>query len=167
MEHAWIHNFCGQRYDTLPMSYAFSAPFNWFGVPEGERATRTKLSADICIIDDAEHYVRGCLEVPVLGTTECLIWGVWVSVSPGSLQYIQKRWNDTIAEDEPPRFGWLCNWISGYPEPREIQCHVYLRSGKLRPRVVLQPTDYPLPVEQHHGITLDRVKEIAAGAGHG
>ena len=33
-------------------------------------------------------------------------------------------------------------------------------------RVVLQPTEYPLAVEQHHGITLDRVKQIAAGAGH-
>jgi hypothetical protein len=36
----------------------------------------------------------------------------------------------------------------------------------LRPLIVLQPTEYPLGVEQHRGITLDRVKEIAAGAGH-
>lgn len=34
-------------------------------------------------------------------------------------------------------------------------------------RAVLQPTHYPLAVEQHQGITLDRVKQIAAEAGHG
>jgi protein-S-isoprenylcysteine O-methyltransferase Ste14 len=33
------------------MNYAFSAPRNWFGVPEAERATRAKLSADLCTID--------------------------------------------------------------------------------------------------------------------
>ena len=26
--------------------------------------------------------------------------------------------------------------------------------------------EYPLAIEQHRGITLDRVKQIAAGAGH-
>jgi hypothetical protein len=36
----------------------------------------------------------------------------------------------------------------------------------LRLRIVLQPTEYSLAIEPHHGITLDRVKQIAAGAGH-
>ena len=71
-----------------------------------------------------------------------------------------------IAEDEPPRFGWLCTWLNGYSDPHEIRCQVFLRSGNLRPRIVLQPTDYPLAIEQHQGITLERVKQIAALAGH-
>jgi Uncharacterized protein conserved in bacteria (DUF2199) len=40
-----------RSFNTLPMDYAFSAPRNWFGVPEAERATRAKLSADLCTID--------------------------------------------------------------------------------------------------------------------
>src|SRR6185437_12398419 len=92
--------------------------------------------------------------------------GVWVSVSEESFHYILARWTSQIAPDEPPRFGWLSTWINGYPEPSEIRCNIFLRSGTLRPRIVLQPTEYPLAVEQHRGITLDRVKEIAAGAGH-
>ena len=100
--------------------------------------------------------------------TAAKVWflELWVSVSEASLQYILARWNSPIPQDEPPRFGWLGTWIDGYPEPHEIRCHVFLRPDNLRPRIVLEPTNYPLAVEQHHGITLNRVKEIAAGAGH-
>src|SRR5579862_3637845 len=147
------------------MDYGFAAPRNWFGLPEHERATRARLADDICIIDDTERYVRGCLEMPVSGSSESLVWGIWVSVSEESLRYMLDRWNSPIAQDESPRFGWLSSWINGYPEPHEIKCNIFLRSGNLRPRIVLQPTEYPHAVEQHHGITLDQVKEIAA-VGH-
>lgn len=148
------------------MAYGYTAPANWFGLPEAERATRPKLTDDTCIIDETERYVRGCLEIPVSDSAESLVFGVWVSVSEESLRYILDHWNAPIPDDEPPRFGWLSNWIKGYPDPQRIKCHIFLRSGNLRPRIVLEPTDYPLAVEQYRGITLDRVKEIAAGAGH-
>jgi hypothetical protein len=148
------------------MDYGFAAPRNWFGLPEAERPTRAKLTDDICVIDETEHYIRGCVEIPVSDSSESLVRGVWVCVSRESFRYILDRWDSPIPEDEPPRFGWLSTWINGYPEPQGIRCHVFLRSGNLRPRIVLQPTDYPLAVEQHSGITMDRVKEIAAGAGH-
>jgi hypothetical protein len=166
VDHTWTCTCCSRTFDTLPMDYGSAAPRNWFGLPEAERTARAKLTDDICVIDDTERYVRGCLEIPVSDSSESLVWGVWVSVSEDSLRYILARWNSPIAQDEPPRFGWLSTWIRGYPEPHEIQCHIFLRSGNLRPRIVLQPTEYPLAVEQHHGITLDRVKQIAAGAGH-
>jgi hypothetical protein len=133
------------------MHYAFAAPRNWFELTEAERTTRAKLTADVCMIDGKEHYVRGCLEIPVSDSSESLVWGVWVSVSEDSLRYILSKWDAQIAEDEPPRFGWLSNWINGYPEPNEIRCHVFVRSGNLRPRIVLQPTDYPLAIEQQQG----------------
>jgi hypothetical protein len=166
VDYAWTCGCCGRSFNTLPMSYAVTAPRNWNDLPEAERATRAKLTDDICTIDDTEHYVRGCLEIPVSDSPESLVWGVWVSVSKESFEYILDRWTAEIAEDEPPRFGWLCTWLNGYSDPHEIRCQVFLRSGNLRPRIVLQPTDYPLAIEQHQGITLERVKQIAALAGH-
>jgi hypothetical protein len=82
-------------------------------------------------------------KTPVLDNPEILVLGVLVSVSEYSFLYIHSKWDAEIGDDEPPRFGWLCNWIKGYPEPGEIACHVYIRSGNLRPRIVLEPTDYP------------------------
>jgi hypothetical protein len=166
MNHAWTCSCCGRSFDTLPMNYGFAAPRNWLALSEAERTARALLTEDICTIDDAEYYVRGCLEIPVSGGSESLVWGVWVSVSEESFRDIMARWDAPIAHDEPPRFGWLCSWVKGYPEPQEIRCSVFLRSGNLRPRIVLQPGDYPLAVEQRDGITLERVKQIAAEAGH-
>lgn len=162
----WTCSCCGRSFETLPMHYAFEAPDNWFGLTESDRAIRAELSRDVCLIDRKELYVRGCLEIPVSDSAEMFVWGVWVSVSEDTFLHIHSMWDAEIADDAPPRFGWLSNWIDGYPEPREIRCHVFLRSGNLRPRIVLEPTDYPLALEQRHGITLERVKQIAASAGH-
>lgn len=162
MDHTWICACCGQSHDTLPMAYGPHPPDNWFAIPEAERDLLSFLTDDVCVIYDAEYYIRGCLEIPVTGSTQHFEWGVWVSVSRDSLIHMLDRWTAEIAEDEPPRFGWLTTWIKGYPEPHEIRCHVVLRSGALRPLIQLEPTDYPLAVEQHQGITLDRVKDIAA-----
>lgn len=168
MQYSWTCGCCGKHFDTLPMGYAAKAPHNWFRLPEAERETRAKLSTDLCIIDREEFYIRGCIEVPVLDCDENFIWGVWVSVSEESFWYIFEKWDDPIADDEPARFGWLCTWLRGYPDPHvhEIKCQVHLRAANLRPRIVLEPTDYPLAVEQREGITLERVKAIFASREH-
>ena len=166
MDHSWTCSCCGQTFSTLCMSYAVPAPRNWFAIPEKERARRAQLSADLCTIDGVEHYVRGCLEILVLDWHEPLVWAIWVSVSEESLRCILDLWEAPVIENEPPRFGWLSTWLQGYPEPREIRCHLHIRPGSLRPCIVLEPTDYPLAVEQRTGILLARVKEIAAAAGH-
>lgn len=72
-----------------------------------------------------------------------------------------------MAEDEPTHVGRLCSHFSGYPDPAEVRCSVYRRSDNLRPRIVLESADYPMAVEQRAGITLDRIKQIAAEGGHG
>ena len=164
MAYSWTCSCCGKDFDTLPFDYAFKAPSNWYGLPEAERDKQAKLTSDLCVIDEKEFYVRACVEIPVRDTPNQLVYGVWVSVSQESYRYILDKWDAPIPDNEPPRFGWLSNWIDGYPEPLEIRCNVFLRPNNLRPRIVLQPTDYPLAVEQHHGITLDRVKEIASRA---
>jgi hypothetical protein len=163
---SWTCKCCDRSFDTLPMSYGIDAPRNWFALSVTERAIRAELSDDACIIDGKEFYVRGCVEIPVLHSTETFVWGVWVSVSEESFRYIHEKRNAPIADDEPPRFAWLDTWIQGYPDPTYIKCHLYLRSGNLRPRIVLEPTDYPLAVEQRQGINVDRVKQIFADSSH-
>jgi hypothetical protein len=166
MDISWTCECCGTQFDTLPMSYGFPAPDNWFALSEAERDTRGELSEDICVIDGTERYVRGCIEIPVAGSEEPLVWGVWASVSEQSLHRIIELREAPVIENEPPRFGWLCNWIKGYPRPVAIKCHLHLRPGRLRPSIELEPTDYPLAVEQRNGITIERVKDFAMSRGH-
>jgi len=144
------------------MDMAISGPQNWFALSEAERQTRGKLSSDLCVIDNKEFYVRGCLEIPVIGSDQPFVWGVWVSVSKASWDRILELWQAEDVSDEPPRFAWLSNWIAGYPEPKEVKCSLHIRPGGLRAAIELHPSDYPLAVEQCQGITMERVIEIVS-----
>ena len=112
MNHAWTCRCCGTQFNTLPLDFASKAPDHWFQIPERERPARTKLDGDVCMIDRQDIYVRGCLEIPIIGLDDHFTWGLWVSVSKESFRRILDLWDAPVIENEPPRFGWLCNEIS-------------------------------------------------------
>ncbi len=161
MDHAWICRCCGKQFDTLPLDFACQAPDHWFQIPELERALRGKLDSDVCLLDDRDIFVRGCLEIPIIGQDDCFIWGVWVSVSEASFARILELWEASGIENESPKFGWLCNNISIYPTTLNLKTHLHVRDGGRRPLIELEPTDHPLAIEQRHGISIKRVEEIA------
>lgn len=59
-----------------------------------------------------------------------------------------------------PFFGWLNSSLSPYPETLNLKTHVHLRNNGILPFIQLEPTDHPLAVEQHEGITMARVGEL-------
>jgi len=134
----------------------------WYSVLEGERDSRTRRSADVCIIDRKDFFIRRGIEIPIVATGATFIWGVWVSVSRESILRIDELWDATVIENEPPKFGWLSNHISEYPDTLNLKALVHLRTGNKRPSIELEPTDHPLAIEQRVGISLERVEEIAA-----
>jgi len=162
MNHAWACRCCGKQFYTLPLDFACAAPDHWFGLPEAERDARGKLDSDVCIIDNTDIFVRGCLEIPIAGSGEKFIWGVWVSVSRQSFDRVVELWDAAIIENEPPLFGWLCNNIRTYPPTLGLKTHLHLRGEGIRPAIELEPTDHPLAKEQREGISIERVEEIAA-----
>jgi hypothetical protein len=44
------------------------------------RELRAIAGSDQCIIDQEEFYIRGCLEIPIIGTSEVFLWGLWARV---------------------------------------------------------------------------------------
>ena len=161
MDYTWTCRSCGQQHRGLPLDFACRAPDPWFDVPEAERAVRTKLDDDLCMIDRRDWFVRGCLEIPVHGLADKFRWGVWVSASKATFDRVLELWNAEII-DEPPHFGWLCNNLSPYPRTFGLKTNFYIRAGKVRPLIELEPTDHPLAIEQREGISLKRVEELAA-----
>ena len=161
VDHAWTCRCCGRQFNTLPLDVAYKGPDHWFDIPESEQQVRRKLDDDLCVIDK-DMFVRGCLEIPVIGRDDRFVWGLWVSVSEESFMRILELWNASAVEQEPPKFGWLCNNISLYPSTMSLKTNLRLRSGGARPSIELEPTDHPLAIEQRHGISIERVEEIAA-----
>jgi hypothetical protein len=166
MQYAWTCSCCGKQYSTLPLDFGAEAPDYWFGIAPEERDARAVLSPDFCTIDGEHHFIRGCLEVPIIGTDENFVFGVWVSLSEASMQRAAELWDSEVLEDEPPRFGWLSTNILLYPRTLELKAAVQFRNGGLRPLVHVEPTHHPLALDQQSGITIERVQEFVATLMH-
>ena len=76
MQYAWTCSCCGKQYSTLPLDFGAKAPDYWFGIAPEERDARAVLTPDLCTIDGEYHFIRGCLEVPIIGTDENFVFGV-------------------------------------------------------------------------------------------
>jgi len=157
---------CGQFHADLPMDFGTDAPMAYYSIPHAEREARCDLTSDLCLIDGNEFFVRGCLEVPVVDGPRSFVWGVWTSLSRQNFKRMGELWETPGRESEPPYFGWLCTSLPLYPETLLLKTNVHTRPVGQRPFVELEPTDHPLAVEQRDGITMDRVREIAASLRH-
>ena len=158
----FICGTCGEFHAELPMDFAADSPDPYLTIPTEERKARCYLTTDVCVIDDKEFYIRGCLEIPVVDGPRPLVWGVWVSLSQKSFKRVIELWDYNGREEEPPYFGWLCTGIPIYPKTLGLKTQVRIRSFNKRPFIELEPTDHPLAVEQQNGIAMARVREIAA-----
>jgi len=147
-------------------SFGAHAPLSYYAVPESERAKRCALGSDDCVIDDEYFFVRGCLDIPVVGHTEPFSWGVWVSLSEAHFKEWAKLFGETQRSHVGPFFGWLNAAMELYPDTVNLKTMVHFRDNGIRPFIELEPTDHPLAVEQRNGISVARVAEIYAKIMH-
>jgi hypothetical protein len=156
---------CGERHEGLP-GLAAAAPLFYYSIPEPERPNRCRLDTDTCVVDDEYFFVRGCLEVPILGESDPFVWGVWVSLSRTNFDTFIRLFEAEHRSHEGPFFGWLSASLKGYPETENLKTMVHLRDHGQRPFIELEPTQHPLAVEQRSGITVGRVAGILSAYLH-
>lgn len=150
---------CDEVHEGMP-SFGAHAPLSYYEVPAEDREKRCHLGTDDCVIDDEFFFVRGCLEIPVIGEVEPFSWGVWVSLSEASYLEWVKCYESDKRSHIGPFFGWLNAWIKPYPDTASLKTNVHLRDDGIRPYIELQSTDHPLAIEQRVGITVERVAEL-------
>jgi hypothetical protein len=150
---------CGRMHTGVP-TFGWDYPIDVLGVPLEERDERVDLGSDDCVIDGKWFYIRGCIEIPVIGLDEPFIWGTWVSISEKSYERFVELYEVEGREEEPPFLGWLNHTPPGYPFQEHYKTMVHLRPVPTRPLIELEPTEHPLAVEQRNGITFERLKEI-------
>jgi hypothetical protein len=152
---------CGKYHAKIPLNYASSAPIYYEEASRRERKKRFEINDDLCVMDGEHFFIRGCIEIPVIGLEEPFVWGVWVSLSEENFERTLEHWDNPDREELEPMFGWLSTMLPLYPETTNLKTYVHTRSLELRPYIELEPTDHPLSIEQQQGITIERVKEIA------
>jgi hypothetical protein len=152
---------CVEYHSELPLNYGSPAPIYYEEATRRERKKRFEINDDLCVMDGEHFFIRGCIEIPVIGSDEPFVWDVWVSLSEENFELTLEHWDDFDREKLEPMFGWLSTTLPLYPETINLKTYVHTRSVELRPYIELEPTDHPLSIEQRQGITIDRVKEIA------
>ncbi len=150
---------CGDFHSGIP-DIGWSYPVFYLDVPEAERDERCDLTSDSCVIDDKWFFVRGCLEIPVIGTEEVFAWGTWVSLSEADFDRFAELYDVDSRAEEGSFLGWFSSNIELYPKTTDLKARAHLRDGGLRPFIELEPNDHPLAIEQREGITLERLREI-------
>lgn len=154
---------CNEYHEGVPFDYGFKFPEYYFEIPSEERDERIQVNDDLCVVDDEFFFIRGCIEIPIIGEDKYFVWGVWCSLSEKSFERVQELWDVEEVENEPPFFGWLNSSLPSeiYPETLNLKTNVYLKNNNQRPFIDIEPTEHPLAVDQVNGITIERIKEIA------
>lgn len=157
---------CEEWHEGMP-SFGTHAPSLYNSIPEPERQARCYLTSDTCIVGDEFFFVRGCIEIPVIGADEPFIWGAWVSLSEKNFDEFASTLDKAERSEFGPYFGWLSTELLVYPSTQNLKTHLHIRDHGMRPLIELEPTDHPLAVEQRQGMTVERLGEIYAACMHG
>ncbi|HCH5096009.1 DUF2199 domain-containing protein [Vibrio antiquarius] len=155
-----ICKVCNCELGEVPMCFGANSPASLI-VPENEYEARVEENSEQCIVDGEHFFVRGHIELAVKNSDETFIWSVWVSLSEQSFSHMSENWDLEGREKSAPYFGWLMTNLPCYPETLHLKTSVQTQPVGCVPLIELEPSDHQLSLEQAHGITMDRVHEIA------
>jgi hypothetical protein len=156
---------CGQVHEGLA-DVGFPAPYYYYTVPAEQRDQRCVLTADLCSIDDRDFFIRGCLEIPIIGSDEHFSWGAWSSVSRANFIKYREVFAASGQANVGPFVGWLSVRLPGYPDTLTLKVMAHLRDDRTRPWFELEHSEHPLSVEYRLGITTERLRQIYEATVH-
>jgi len=146
------------------LAYAFAAPAPdaWTALHRWRRGRQSELGGEQCVIRGEHFFIRGLVEIPVLGGDEPVFsWNVWSSLSRENFERASALWHSPDRAKEPPYFGWLSVELAPvYPTTTSLKLNVHTRELGRRPFLEVEPTNHPLAVEQREGITVERVRQL-------
>lgn len=163
MGEAWTCATCGKSHSDVPLSFAADFPDMYANLKGEERELRALIGTDQCIVDETWFFIRGCLEIPVLGHDEPFLWGVWASVRQDVFDEISDCWTQEGRErTHGPFKGRLANSLSVYPETLNLKLEICIQPAGTRPLFVIEEAEHQLAIEQQLGITRVRAMELAS-----
>jgi hypothetical protein len=163
---AWRCTKCDQIHEGVPLHYGAPAPTAWFSIPAIERASRSELTSDQCVIDGSRVFILGNLDIPVQGASEVFSWDVWVEVDLPTFLRICDLWDEPGRELEPPYAGTMNSVLPGYEGTNGLRVELVTRTVGRRPLVSVLG-GHQLASDQREGLSIERVESIAVSILHG
>jgi hypothetical protein len=171
----WKCGDCDEWHTGPCLDFGYDAPDYWLDEHQGadrkarlrpnwsEKRPETFLNEDFCAIEDTDFFVRGIIELPIIGTAETLRWGVWGSLSRENFEKLLNLDDEPARDELPPMFSWLSTSIPEYPQTLSLKMYAHVQEPNQRPSFEMELTDHPLAQEYHNGISPERVKQIVMG----
>lgn len=154
---------CGKVHQNLPRSFAADSPDMYASMNREERDVRAIIGSDQCVVDRQWFFIRGCLEIPVIGSAEPFLWGLWASVREEVFDEISESWEETGREKiRGPFKGRLANSLSLYAETLNLKIKILIQPVATRPLFIIEQLEHPLAIEQQAGISEERTREMAS-----
>jgi hypothetical protein len=150
---------CGEVHEGLA-DLVFEAPDYYLAIPPEQREERCLLTSDLCSIDNKDFFIRGCLDIPIIGRAERFSWGAWCSVSRANFDKYRQVFTESRQAHVGPFFGWFSVRLPAYPSTLELKVMAHLRDERMRPLFELEESDHPLSKDYRLGITEERLQEI-------
>jgi hypothetical protein len=154
---------CGRDHEVSDLSWDFDRPLQWDLLSEEQRAA-SELGEEQCVIESegTHFFIRACLEIPVKGRKNPLVWGVLCSLSEQSFLEVSERREDPKRVELGPHFGRLCSKLPWYPDTMFLKTRIHQKEVGTRPLVELEHTDHSLSVHQREGIDQALLMKIVA-----
>jgi hypothetical protein len=130
-------------------------------VPDEDFEARVDLTADQCVVDESNFFIRGHIQIPIDKHAEPLAFAVWTSLSKESFDQMSLRWDHGDRVSDGPYFGWLCTPIWIYPDTIHLPLSVRCRPPGQTPLFTVENNDHPLAIDQQRGITVQTWHELA------
>lgn len=159
---------CSKFHAGQPTSHASDSPDTYAGITQAEREHRAILGTDQCVIDQEQYFLRGIIEIPIIGIDETFIWGAWARVWEKDYEEMSDSWETPGREKTiGPYKGRLNNNIPTYdPETFNLKCTIRIQPVGSRPLFLVDEPEHPLAIDQRQGISMDRVRRIASIVHH-
>lgn len=164
---AFTCSCCGKLHEGSP-SFGFKAPMHYDTLSEHDKASLATINDDLCTIEHpggTDYFARVILELPIHGVEQTFLWGVWVSLSQKNFERYTSTWGEHDETD--CYFGWFSNRLPHYPDTINLKTHVHPRNGGARPTLEIEPSDHPLSIHYHQGMTMQEAQLIAEEVMHG
>ena len=171
----WKCGSCEEWHTGPCLDFGYDSPHYWSEAHEessrvagllpigSKNRSETFLNEDYCAINDRDFFVRGLVQLPIIGTADNFCWGVWGSLSRENFETLLKEEEDPKRVELPAMFSWLSTQIPECPDTLSLKMYACIQEPGNRPIFELEKTDHPLSLEFHEGITPERVKEIMRG----
>jgi hypothetical protein len=145
------------------LSFAADFPDMYANMKTDERDLRAIIGSDQCVVDEKWLFIRGCLEIPVIGQDEPFLWGLWASVRQEVYDEISDSWTQVGREKiRGPFKGRLANSLSVYPGTLNLKLEIRIQPVGTRPLFLIEEAEHPLAIEQRLGITHTRAMDLAS-----